>query len=677
MGANPTLCRNGKSPKRRKPDPPLQKTPEQEQPNKQLLGSLRLAKRFIFYFEDMKRIFVLVCIFLLFFGAHLASAATVLLRIEGSEGQVFSGSVESGDCEVSDTDGQKHNFSGKAICALESASKKGGFNYQLKNFGFGLFLKQIASDDTPSDYSKTWSLWKNDDMGNSGVDAMDVGEGDRLLLTYSGTPASFLRVTIPENVIVNTPVVLLVEKRVGDFDSSYQWHGSWQAAAGANLHVGSQSYSVPSDGKVSVSINSVGEVSVKAVMPGSIQSETYKLNVTSAATSSTPSPLPSTSPTTSPTPASVTVKAEKYDKAKLEQKAGAALKYLKTSLTKEAGAMTIDWAAMAFGANGVSVLDFDFAEELKAKKFANATDVERRILAVRATGGDPRNFNGTNLLQLLKKYYSDGQVGEKNLINDDIFGVLAFLAAGEDQNSPEISGAIKTIQTKQKNDGSFDGGIDVTAAAIQALKGYQLSGGSINVAGNISQAKSYLLKHQDKFGGFGENSASTAWGIQAIVALGEDPQSWRKGEGNPFSALLRYQNANGAFGWRSNSDTSAYLTAYAAAALLKTKLPVTKLKMQVSTEKVLAKTVIKTEKAGVVAGVATAAPVPSVPPETGVKVIQPEGNTQQERDFLKFMYFSSVLQFAQTLAMIFLFVGFLRKNFNYVAIQRKQITDNV
>ena len=98
--------------------------------------------------------------------------------------------------------------------------------------------------------------------------------------------------------------------------------------------------------------------------------------------------------------------------AELKQRADKGLTFLRS---KQAGDGSLDnagtsgWAAIAFGAaetyaenvkNGsTSLLDF-----LKSYKPQKATDFARQILAALASGKDPRNFGGYDLITELKRF---------------------------------------------------------------------------------------------------------------------------------------------------------------------------------------------------------------------------------------------------------------------------------
>lgn len=517
--------------------------------------------------------------------ARGADAPNVHVRIESSSGTLFDDTVTVTSCSVTDTTGVVHELGTVAACALVAASEQNGFSYTFQDFGFGLFLKSVGDDDTPADFSKTWGFWIQNDPASVGVDSYTVQPDDDILLAYTSYPGIPLRVSGATMVQQGEDVVLAVEKRVGENDADFVWHGRWEPATQATLTLGTTTYTVPQSGNVVATVTQVGTVRARATGEGFIPSPTIEIQVITAATptptpTSTSSPTPTAlpSPTVTPTPTPLPqIFVESRKNAALE-----ALSYLQNQQTADGsidGAMVTGWSAIAFGAHrdraaSVKNSGLSLADNLASFSPATATDIERHILAVRAGGLHARTFAGRDLVQLLKQLFKNNQIGEFDLVNDDIFGVLALLAVDEPVTSVEISRTVDTILQAQSEDGAWEN-LDLTAAAIQALRAYESRGGTQAVGDALRRARTYLRVHQDSRGGFGNNSATTAWGIQAILALGEDPADWAgSANATPWSALLSYRNTNGGFGWQSASDVSPFMTAYAVPALLEVSWPV-------------------------------------------------------------------------------------------------------
>jgi len=533
--------------------------------------------------------------------AALADGAGIAhLRIEGSSETLFSGNVEVGDCDVTDASGVLHSYSGTAVCGLTNALSKVGIDAVFQDFGFGLFLETIGQDVTPADWSYSWSFWVNGEPASVGVDSYVVGTGDELLLTFSVFPTIPLIVDVPETITVNEPFNIEINQVVGDYDANFVWQGGLLPATEAKLWVDDTSFAVGATGLVEVVIDEVGEIEVWAESTGKVRSLRHVVQALSASPSPSPSLVPSISPSPSLTPSVSPVPSvipspsispspspsptviNEVSREQREQAAQRALTYLRENQDTDGtigGTVVSGWTAMAFRAAGqkasnVSLGGATLWDGLLKASLTRVTDIERQIMAIRAAGGDPRSWQERNLVQDLKAHFKQGQFGEEALINDDIFGVLALLAADESIAATELRQGVNNIISWQEEKGSW-GNIDLAAAAIQALREYEARGGDINVRLATEKARDYLKDQQDNTGGFSSNSASTAWGIQAILSLGEDPNDWSTSlNKTPWHAILDYQKDNGGISWKLSDQESTFMTAYAVPALLGVPWPI-------------------------------------------------------------------------------------------------------
>ena len=249
------------------------------------------------------------------------------------------------------------------------------------------------------------------------------------------------------------------------------------------------------------------------------------------------------------------------------------------------------WAVMAIAAAGedphqwgspsiVSYLS-DNPDQIDWDK---ATDIERAIMGIVAAGEDPTDFGGEDYVSALKSLYDGAQIGYADTVNDDFWGILALIAAGESPSSAIIQNTVDFIVWVQNEDGGWnweifeESDVDDTAAAIMAL----VAAGNPN-PDVIDMALLFLMNMQNEDGGFPSlygaesNSASDAWVISALVAAGEDPTLWESGSGSsPVENLLSLQDSNGSF--KKTASLSAnpeFMTAYAIPALLGDAYPVT------------------------------------------------------------------------------------------------------
>ncbi|MFQ5574506.1 MAG: prenyltransferase/squalene oxidase repeat-containing protein, partial [Terriglobia bacterium] len=229
------------------------------------------------------------------------------------------------------------------------------------------------------------------------------------------------------------------------------------------------------------------------------------------------------------------------------------------------------WSVIALGAagynpqtardgNGPSLL-----RALAGYKPVSATDYARQTLAVIAAGEDPSHYAGRDLVGGLWDFVRGNQIGEDYLLNDDVFGLLALVAAGGDVSNDRLEAVALNILSHQHPDGGFsfeadaeEPDVDDTAAAVQALLFAKGRGMGLDLRLAMLAAESYLRRAQNSDGGFPyqrdafdgfSNTASTSWAVQAFLALGIDPESVVSGGSDPLGYLAGLQNDDGSFGW--------------------------------------------------------------------------------------------------------------------------------
>jgi len=226
-------------------------------------------------------------------------------------------------------------------------------------------------------------------------------------------------------------------------------------------------------------------------------------------------------------------------------------------------------------------------EHLKSVAGGQAIAYAAPILALTAAGKNPATFGNEDYVAKLKSYYSQGQIGDPVSLNDDIFGVLALISAGEAKNSSAISGTKDYILGHQAANGGWSyatgapGDADMTAAAILAL----LAAGTDKQNAQIQTALTFLKTNQTEDGGFlsspafdtAANTSSTAWVVWTLNALGISPSSWNKGENNPITYLENAQNSEGWFAYQTATTEDGFTpvtSAYALIALSGKSLPI-------------------------------------------------------------------------------------------------------
>jgi len=303
-----------------------------------------------------------------------------------------------------------------------------------------------------------------------------------------------------------------------------------------------------------------------------------------------------------------------------------ALGYLESIQDPDTGAIggygDSAWAVMAIAAAGQDPHDWrdpsvvDYLKDnaaTQAGEINPVTGIARVILAAVAACEDPTAFgegdetyvpDGDYVAQLKSfhdgtqfiytgdiweqdangDWYIAGTYTANDTLNDDIWGVMALIAAGESPCCSEvINKSVAFIKSNQNTDGGWSWGVgqdsmvDDTAAAIMAL----IAAGEDPSSDAIVNGLGYLAEYQDvSSGGFyspwaGINVSSTTWAIDAIVAAGQDPTSpdWTK-DANPIDYLLDQQQTDGSFLPNPVRDTS-----YAIVALLGKPYPVAVLEL--------------------------------------------------------------------------------------------------
>ena len=147
------------------------------------------------------------------------------------------------------------------------------------------------------------------------------------------------------------------------------------------------------------------------------------------------------------------------------------------------------WAVMAIaasgedpdswtGSSGASIVDYLITNKNQLDSVLPdnyVLAVARFMLAMTAAGEDPSDITGTDYVAILKGEIVNGQIGSEAKLNDDFWGVMALISAGESASSTEVQGSVAFIKSHQNVDGGWGwavgGSSDVsdTTAAIMTL----------------------------------------------------------------------------------------------------------------------------------------------------------------------------------------------------------------
>jgi hypothetical protein len=218
--------------------------------------------------------------------------------------------------------------------------------------------------------------------------------------------------------------------------------------------------------------------------------------------------------------------------------------------------------------------------ESNAPSASTAGDLSKLVLALVASGQNPRTFGGADSVAKLEALVTPG--GQIGGAADTFVSTLLAVLALKSAQRPIPATTLDLIAQAQQDSGgwAWDGttatapDTNTTAFAVQAL----VAGGGAE--SQVSKALSYYQGIQNDDGGwpyqnpsdFGTttDANSTAVTIQAIVAAGQDPAaaSWTKAGGTPLAALTALQNPSGAFAWKADTpDDNLLATVQALPAL--------------------------------------------------------------------------------------------------------------
>jgi len=237
-----------------------------------------------------------------------------------------------------------------------------------------------------------------------------------------------------------------------------------------------------------------------------------------------------------------------------------------------------DWIALALASGNYQDQTIKLIKYFGEYKNENMslTDSERHAMALMSLGLNPYNTNGKNYIEKIITSFDGIQFGDINEDNDDIFALIVLQNVGYLQDEKIIKNDISFILSKQKEDGSWDGNVDMTGAAIEALAAFSPTPG---VGESLAKAREFLRQKQKETGGW-NNASSTAWAIEGILALGEKVEDWKKNDpaidgasNTPLDYLATVQDTDGGIKNLStekegeNIQNKIWETAYVASAL--------------------------------------------------------------------------------------------------------------
>ena len=208
-------------------------------------------------------------------------------------------------------------------------------------------------------------------------------------------------------------------------------------------------------------------------------------------------------------------------------------------------------------------------------------DTTRAILLLRASGLRARVGKRDLVKELLSRRRPNGSFA--NRVNTSSFAIFALRAAGRSRDDRVVRSAARWIAREANGDGGFNfagkgaaSGIDDTGAALQAL----VAAGR-KTTPTARRAARFLSRRQNPDGGYplqpggGSNAQSTAWAVQALVAVGRNPDRQRRnGAKSPVAYLRSLVTASGKVRYsRTSAQTPVWVTAQVVAALARKPFP--------------------------------------------------------------------------------------------------------
>lgn len=174
-----------------------------------------------------------------------------------------------------------------------------------------------------------------------------------------------------------------------------------------------------------------------------------------------------------------------------------------------------DWVAIGLAKLGLDNEEISdkIKNYLKKDKLDTSlvTESERRAMALMAFGIDPKDGASEDYIQDIVSSFDGKQIGDTDLINDDIFALIVLSHAGFDKNNEMIKKIVSFVVSNQSESGSW-GSVDMTSATIEALRNFKKLEGASSA---ISLGEKYILSEQKNDGSFG-NVYSTSWATQAL-----------------------------------------------------------------------------------------------------------------------------------------------------------------
>ncbi len=166
-----------------------------------------------------------------------AASVTAHIRIVGTTRTIWFGDVSFDGCSVTDDANVVHVYTQHlAICALDAASKAGGFSYKAHDFGgsLGLFIQGIAEDQGAADFSTYWLYDVNGTGATAGISSQVVANNDSLFFHFNN-PNADLNVRAINDGITYLKSEQGVNGQIQGFSGVSGWAAMSFAASNINI----------------------------------------------------------------------------------------------------------------------------------------------------------------------------------------------------------------------------------------------------------------------------------------------------------------------------------------------------------------------------------------------------------------------------------------------------------
>ncbi len=464
---------------------------------------------------------------------------TINLKVYSGDIVLFDGPETVLPCAESIADNSPITFNGR--CAVEQSKLSNTWSWYDSSFKKdSSFPKTLGTLDELGGSSSDnvnyfyWGWFSNLNYGTVALNNHHLSNGEELLLTYNSHP---LRISASKTSGVVGETISFTAEEESNFDTNYNM--IWSPLSEVTVTLGTQFCKTVIDGTCSMVLNSAGSLNAVGSKSLYVPSASFTIEVTeknSSGGGSGSTPI---------------IKTFSVDNA---------LDFLSAHQNNGSfgSPMYTDWAAIAIATGNNSLLKSNILNYLKLNDIDSSvlTDIERRAMSLMSLGINPYNGTKIDYIKKITDNFDGQQFGDKTLDNDDIFALIVLFNAGYNEADEIIIKDVNHLIGKQTINGSW-GSIDMTAAGVEALKGFS---GISGVSEAISKAKNYLMLQQSVVdGGFG-NSFSTSWVLQ-IADINFDKTKAEK-------YLVDRQNVDGGLEKDADEDTRVWATSYAIPAVL-------------------------------------------------------------------------------------------------------------